>query len=171
MRKATIVKDIVEALGDDNTLGLKYIDKDWGQLNAEQPAVGFPCALIDIASVEYSELGNNWQNGVATVTVRVANNRTNASSAHAPRAAKDLSYLTLELCEAINLKLQGFNGAHDPSQYAPMVRTGFYKMEDGLKFECYEMRYRTSYKVPPTQAETHEVNDIRVGIRLKPIPS
>ena len=166
MRKTTIIKDIVEALGADNTLGLKYIDKDWGQLNVEQPAVGWPCALVDIEQVEYSNLGGGWQMADATIELTVANNRTNASSAHAPSTAKNLSYLTLELCDAIHLKLQGFNGTHSPSQYAPLVRTSFYKDTDGLKFECYTMRYKTQFKVPPTTDRTHNVTSIGIGVGI-----
>lgn len=150
-------------------LGLKYVDKDWGQLSLEQPAVGFPCALVDIADVRYSELGQGWKNAVATVTVKVANNRTNASSVHAPTDAKNSSYKTLDLCDDVGLKLGQFNGLHEPSLYSPLVMTGFYKVEDALKFECYEMQYKTSFKVPPEQEDTQEVTDVRLGIRFQPI--
>ena len=31
---------------------LKHIDKNWNQLNYEQPPVRWPCALIDIANAD-----------------------------------------------------------------------------------------------------------------------
>lgn len=154
MRKLTIIKDIVEALAAALP-ELKYVDKDWGQLTMEKPSVGWPCALVDIEQVEYSELGRGWQLAKGTVMVTVANQRTNASSAHAPAVAKDQSYATLELCDAIHLELQGFSGRHNPSEYAPLVRTSFYKDTDGLRYECYTMHYHTQWKVPPKPVTSH----------------
>ena len=169
MRKSTIIKDIVEAVAGALPQ-LKYVDKDWGQLNVEQPAVGWPCAVADIEAVEDSNLGCGWQLASATIEVTVANKRTNSSSAHAPDDAKERSYLTLELCDAIHLRLQGFNGEHNPSLYAPLTRTSFYKDTDGLGYECYTMRYKTQYKVPPTQVATHEVTSVGVGVGLDSMP-
>ena len=34
---------------------LSYIDKDWGQLQYEQPPVQWPCALIDVANIDYTQ--------------------------------------------------------------------------------------------------------------------
>ena len=168
MRKSTIIKDIVEALAGALPQ-LKYVDKDWGQLNVEQPAVGWPCALADIEAVEYSDLSRGWQLASATIEVTVANKRTTSSSAHAPGDSKERSYLTLELCDAIHLRLQGFNGGHNPSLYAPLSRTSFYKTTDGLGYECYTMRYKTQYKVPTPPVETHEVTSLGVGVEFDPM--
>lgn len=169
MRKSTIIKDIVEALADALPQ-LKYVDKDWGQLNLEQPAVGWPCALADIEAVEYSDLGCGWQLASATIEVTVANKRTTSSSAHAPGDSKERSYLTLELCDAIHLRLQGFNGGHTPSLYAPLSRTSFFKNTDGLGYECYTMRYKTQFKVPSTTVATHEVASVGVVVGMGSMP-
>lgn len=47
-----------------NITELKYIDKNWGQLLYEQPPVKFPCALLDIANVNYTQLGQLAQTAV-----------------------------------------------------------------------------------------------------------
>ena len=41
--------------------GLKYIDENWGQLDYYSPnmPVQYPCVLIDIGQVQYSNLGKD----------------------------------------------------------------------------------------------------------------
>ena len=51
-----IFLQIQEKLGEVSAL--KYIDKDWNQLKFEQPPVKWPCALIDVKNINYSQMGN-----------------------------------------------------------------------------------------------------------------
>lgn len=169
MRKSTILKDMQDAL-NASLSQVKYIDKNWGQLDMANPSVGFPCILLDIDNVEYSDLTGGWQMADATVIVTVANNRTNASSSRAPQVAKNLSYYTLELTDEIHEKLQGFQASHNGSVYSPLVRTSFNKVTNGLEYECYEMRYRTSWKVAPIQAEKNRPQRIVPGVEFDPHP-
>ena len=167
MKKTMIIKDIVDAL-PLALPQLKYVDKDWGQLDVEKPAVGFPCAVIDIDRVDYTDLSAGWQLASGTFIVKVANQRTNPSSAHAPSAAKNNSYAALELCDDVHLALNGFNGSHTPSEYAPLVRTGFQKLENGLKFECYAIIYKSQWKVPPVAQTRTTVTGVGVGVEFSP---
>lgn len=157
MRKTEILKSVQARLADAFPQ-VKYIDKDWGQLEQEVPAVGFPCILLDVERVEYTDMGGGWQLADATLTVTVANQRTNASSAHAPSAAKNLSYYALELTEQVHRKLQGFHAA----VYSPLTRTRFDKVASGARYECYEMRYETQYKCPPAPYSTAPVRHIKI---------
>lgn len=167
MKKTMILKDIVGAL-PVFLPQLKYVDKDWGQLGVERPAVGFPCALIDITGVDYTDLSAGWQLASGTFTVKVADQRTNPSSAHAPSTSRNNSYAALELCDAVHLALNGFNGTHTPSEYAPLVRTGFYKIEDGLKYECYAITYKTQWKVPPAAQTKMAIGGVGVDVEFSP---
>lgn len=169
MKKTMIIKDIVDALPLALSQ-LKYVDKDWGQLDVEKPAVGFPCALIDITRVDYTDLSAGWQLASGTFTVKVANQRTNSSSAHAPSTAKNNSYAALELCDAVHLALNGFNGSHTQSEYAPLVRTSFYKQENGLKYECYAIIYKTQWKVPPVAQARTAIRGVEVDVEFSPRP-
>ena len=38
---------------------LAYIDKNWGQLDYEAPPVKWPCALLDIDEVPFSQIGRS----------------------------------------------------------------------------------------------------------------
>ncbi len=169
MKKTMIIKDIVDAL-PLALPQLKYVDKDWGQLDVEKPAVGFPCALIDITQVDYTDLSAGWQLASGTFTVKVANQRTNSSSAHAPSTAKNNSYAALELCDAVHLALNGFNGSHTHSEYAPLVRKSFYKQENGLKYECYAIIYKTQWKVPPVAQTRTAIRGVGVDVEFSPHP-
>ena len=40
---------------------LAYIDKNWGQLDYEAPPVKWPCALLDIDEVPFSQIGGGGQ--------------------------------------------------------------------------------------------------------------
>ena len=144
MRKSTIIKDLQDMLSRALP-EVKYIDKDWGQLTMEQPPVGWPCILIDIEQVEIRPLTDRNEQATATVVLTVANKRTNASSAHAPRASKEKSYDTIDMTDDIHRLVQGY--AADDAEYAPLQEVSFYKMNDLPGAEVYTMRYKTRYNI------------------------
>lgn len=53
--------------------GIKYVDADWGQLDAEEPSVKWPCALVDIESAdcEQMESGGTSQRVLCEIRVTV----------------------------------------------------------------------------------------------------
>lgn len=138
MRKTEIMLSIQERLAGISDL--KYIDKDWGQLNTAVPAVNFPCCLIDVESVNYED-GRAMQNATATIVLTIANHRTVTSSIMSPD--KEKSYYLVNLTESIAGMLHLFTNGN----YAPLVRTLWKKVETGtVDYECYEMRFSTAYK-------------------------
>jgi hypothetical protein len=56
---------------------LRYVAQDVGQLeyyiagNGGKPPVSWPCALIDISDVRYTDMSDNCQMGTATVIIRL----------------------------------------------------------------------------------------------------
>ncbi len=120
---------------------LKYIDKDWEQLESEYPAVNWPCCLIDIESVEYDD-GRAVQFANATVLLTVADQRTASSSAGAAPAQVAEAYSTIDLVEAIDAKLHLFSNG----DFAPLVRRSFRRIAAGTGYECYQVTYVTAYR-------------------------
>ena len=104
---------------------LAYIDKNWGQLDYEAPPVKWPCALLDIDEVPFSQIGGGGQiaDGV-TVEILAANLRLVSSSAAAPRKAD--AYLLIELLDKIHSALQRFTDG----TFGPMFRTQIKKIAD-----------------------------------------
>lgn len=77
---------------------LKYIDENWGQLDYYSPnmPVQFPCALIDVQQVQYTNLGRDIskkpvqrQIGQVSIKITIANMRLSNSSMQAPRRQKE----------------------------------------------------------------------------------
>lgn len=144
MNKSTIITDLQDMLSE-NLTGVKYIDKDWGQLSMEQPPVGWPCVLIDIESVEIQDLTDLHERAVATVVLTVANKRTNSSSAHATSTSKGKSTATLDLTDDVHLLVQNY--AKAGAEYSPLQVVSFYKLNDLPGAEVYSMRYTTRYDI------------------------
>lgn len=141
MRKKEIMMTVQSAVAaievGGNTL-LRYVDKDWGQLNTETPAVHFPCVLVDIENVSYRHTSCG-ERADAEVVVTYANLRTVSSSATSPDIA--VSYSGMDNLEAINDAIT----AIESDQHTALIRTGFSKVQAGTGYECYQMTYKVSW--------------------------
>ena len=120
---------------------LKHIDKNWNQLLHEQPPVKFPCALLDIANVEYTQLGNLAQDGIGMVEITIANFQLSPGSGKAPN--KHDSYSVLDIIEKIHQVLQGYTNG----KILPLVRVSLNKLDASFRYEVYKVSYQTAWRV------------------------
>lgn len=120
---------------------LRYIDKNWNQLNFEQPPVQFPCVLIDIINVDYTQMGKLHQNATAEIEITVCDQKLTNSSHRNPNREKAFSIF--ETLDNIHQTLQGYS----PANVQPLFRTNLQKVDSNDKYECYRMTYRTGWKV------------------------
>ena len=74
---------------------LAYIDKDWGQLSYEVPSVKWPCALLDVENVNYTQEGGGRQMADTQLTITVADMRLTPASLAAPK--RQDAYRIIEL--------------------------------------------------------------------------
>ena len=119
---------------------LAYIDKNWGQLDYEAPPVKWPCALLDIDEVPFSQIGGGGQIADGgTVEMLVS------PSAAAPRKAD--AYRLIELLDKIHSALQRFTDG----TFGPMFRTQIKKIAAVRAGECYKVLYQTAYTLPGVQ--------------------
>ncbi len=113
---------------------LKYIDEDWGQLDDYSPhfPVKWPCALIDITQVNYSNVGKTGQLGEAAIAITVADVKLLNSSSKAPSNQKAEQSAYLKLIQAVHIALHGWSGH---SHYTKLIRTTFkrIKRDDGVR--------------------------------------
>lgn len=95
---------------------LKYIDENWGQLDYYSPnmPVQFPCALIDVQQVQFTNLGRDMskkpiqrQIGTVQIKITVANMRLSNSSMQAPRRQKEEVWAIWGIIEKIHRQLHG----------------------------------------------------------------
>lgn len=136
----TILLDVQDHLGK-TVPELACVDKNWGQLALENPAVQFPCALLDIKDIVFSQTGNGGQVADTQITVTVANHRLTSSPLPPPE--REEAYQTLGLLAKIHAALHTFSAG----DYAPLFRTKLSKVVADSSRECYELTYQTAYAV------------------------
>ncbi|NJB83634.1 hypothetical protein [Wenyingzhuangia aestuarii] len=126
---------------------IAYVDEDTGQLDNYSPnfPVKWPCALIDISSVVFSDIGKdrkktpiNRQNASGDIVITVANLKLTNTSKLAPVGQKQHAWSIHEEIQNIHEKLQGFRILENTSR---LVRKRFRrtKRDDGV--QQYEITY------------------------------
>lgn len=135
-----ILLDVQQRLGSE-VPELAYVDKDWGQLSYEKPPVKWPCALLDVKNVTFTQEGRGVQMADTQIIVTVANMRLVASSLAAPKAED--AYRIIELLDRIHAALHLFTAG----AYSPLFRTNLRKVVADSSKECYEMTYQTAFEV------------------------
>lgn len=151
--------------------GLKYIDKDWGQLRYEQPPVKYPCALVDMEQAGFSQLGKGYQLADVAITVTIANKRLVSASHKAPN--RQDGYSTVELLESVHEALQ----LYYEKDYAPLVRTNIRKVYVDSAFEVYALIYQTQFtarrpdELIPTDAKSVKIsiNPVTDGLGFRDV--
>jgi len=139
--------------------GFAYVDKDWGQLRYDPPAVKFPCALVDIELVGFSQLGHGHQLADVSLTVTIAHRRLVPTSTRAP--GKRDGHETLELVEVAHRALQ----LHREAWFAPLVRTELKKVYMDNTFEVYAATYGTQFTVEvPADVTMTRPQGVRISI-------
>lgn len=144
----TILENIQQRL---SAVGeLKYIDENWGQLDDydNYAPVKFPCCLIDIGIVDFSNLGmdkkaipENRQIGSASIVFSVANLKLTHTSLNAPKAQKDIAWEIWDIIENVHKSLHGYRPNENSSA---LMRTEMrrVKRDDGI--QLYEVSYSFS---------------------------
>lgn len=113
--------------------GLKYVAEDWGQVDSyDDPPVEFPCALIDVQDIEFSDDGSLRQRGVASVVVRVFVMSLSEDSRGDLDGQQSAASEGWEICRLVNLSLHGQRFL--PSGFGAPVRrkTEHVERKDGI---------------------------------------
>lgn len=123
-----------------NPYQIDYANENEGQLEIfPNPPVKWPCALIDLASGQFTSNSNDRtaqpqlrQQGVLQIEITIANKKITNSSGFAPATQKDKAYSIWKYAEVVHKKLQGFRPM--PNSGA-LVRSGFTKVkrDDGIQ--------------------------------------
>lgn len=156
-----IINDVMDRLQEVD--GIKYVDKNWGQLMCDPPAVKYPCALVDIGDADYENLGSGEQVVSVVVNIEVSVQRLTPSSNASKRRVD--SYADLELLGKIHNALH----LYGTDKYQPLLRIRFYKEDTEPGVSTYRVMYRTAYITPPVERyEKKEVRTVRISSSLLP---
>ena len=112
---------------------LRYTGMDYGQLDEEQPSVVWPCALIELEDIDWSDTAGQRQIGVATLRVAVADTIATRASQRNPRATAGLG--ALRLLEPVQAALHCLRG----NNFGPLTVTGVRPGTSGRGFESYNL--------------------------------
>lgn len=126
---------------------LKYIDEDWGQLDdyTPNPPGQFPLALIDIGSLQYSDISKdrstipvNRQMATGTIVLSIANVKLTNTSFKAPKTQKEQAWSIWNIVEDVHKKL---HGVHVEGSAGAMMRTNMRKVKRDDGIQEYEVTY------------------------------
>ena len=124
---------------------LRHIDRQWGQMNYEQPHVSWPCALIDVESIAYSELSDGGQEAQAVVSVSVCEQVLSRSSSQAPSPAS--AYAVVDTVERVHRALQGYGCQDAGSEFQPLSLERMEHLYTDRSFDIYKLTFSTAFVV------------------------
>lgn len=142
-----VIKNIQNKLKE--VPGVKYIDEDSGQLDYYSPnmPVMWPCVLIDLDQITYSDTGRNRrkqpplrQQATGQVVITVANLKLTNSSGKATATQQQTALQIWDIIQGVHSALQGFR----PTEYTgALIRETHnrVKRDDGIQ------EYRITYSI------------------------
>lgn len=142
----TIIKNIEEQL-TQNVPELKYIDENWGQLDeyAQYPPVKWPCAIIDMPSIQFSNIGidcsrtpQHRQQGEANISISIANLKLGNTSANAPNTQKQQARSIWDIIEKVHACMQGFRPNNNTGA---LIRTNMQRTQRDDGVQEYNVTY------------------------------
>lgn len=141
---------------------LRYIDKNWNQLNMPQPPVQWPCCLIDLDNIDYSQAAHLTRLAEASISLTVADHHTVRSSAKAP--SKSNAYDILDVLESVMEALEGWRV---PDTTQALARTRLAKTYSDQSYDVYTLTFTTAWVEQVTE-EGETVNaSPSISVRLQ----
>lgn len=139
----TIYNAVLERL-KEKVPALKWIDWDTAQLDAqtERPPVRLPCALIGIGVSRAKNLTDTTQECEATITVRLAFERTDRTGSDAPEAAREQGLKPYDVIADAYAALQGFSTAY----FDPLTRISQAKENSRGGLFIYRITFKTEFE-------------------------
>lgn len=137
-----MIKDALIAVKTalQNVSALRYSGEDWGQLDYfRQVPVRFPCALVEIEQVTYSDNSRRCQQGVALLTVRIADNRIFNGSFQSP--ASEEEFAIYDLLQTIYATLQGLSG----TTFSPLTRRNLIRVRRDDSIREFRMSFEFAF--------------------------
>lgn len=129
---------------------LLYIDEDWGQLDSysPNPPAKFPCALIDITSLVFSNIGKdltdnpiNRQKAEGTITFIIADMKLSNTSFKAPQTQKNNAWKIWDILDKVHKQIHGWKPTADSGA---LMRTSHKRIRRDDGIQEYQVTYSLS---------------------------
>lgn len=144
---------------------LRYIDKNWNQLNMPQPPVQWPCCLIDLDNIDYSQTSSSDRLADATISLTIATQHTVRSSAKAP--SKSDAYDILDVLESVMEALEAWRV---PDTTQALTRTRLQKAYSDQSYDVYTLTFTTAWVEQVTEEGQTVAASPSINVRLN-LPS
>lgn len=89
---------------------LRWIDLNVGQMNAQEPPVDYPCALVDIAAIEHTTAGTQRQIGELQLEVELYFIVRSPANTNAPGHLREQAFGHFAIVRKIYAALQNLSG-------------------------------------------------------------
>lgn len=144
-----MLKKIIEELFQDlsSIEGIRYVAEDWGQLDYEQPPVQWPCALVDMQDVRYSQTGMGGLLADCTFTVQLTDQAPQRVSSRASDTQKERS---LQIFGIIDRVIQDIH-AKDSAEHSPFMLEGMQRV-NLPELQSYVLTFKTQFRTDRPQA-------------------
>lgn len=140
---------------------LRYIDKNWNQLNMPQPPVQWPCCLIDLDNIDYSQTSSSDRLASATINLMVGTQHAVRSSAKATTKAD--AYDILDVLESVMEALEGWRV---PSTTQALTRTRLAKAYSDQSYDVYTLTFTTAWVEQVTEEGQTVTASPSINVRL-----
>lgn len=152
---------------------LKYIDEDWGQLDYFMPnaPVKYPCALINISNINYSNQGKLVQHGLGNIVITIADIKLTNTSSQAPVLQKQAAWKVFDTIEAVHIALHGWNGGsvNAPSFYGPLTRTSVTRRKNDDGINLYDIVFAVAIKDDSARKTGKKYSPVSIEIKVPEI--
>ena len=133
-----IIKSILTKLQEVEEI--KFIDVNFGQLTLENPAVDFPCALIDVEHINYSSIKGGHQIAEAYIDITLAFKIYAPTSAGTPIKQQNLGLQHYKIIKKVSNLLHNWEEA----SFSRLCRTSI-KRNDKNSPISYTLSFKCQY--------------------------
>ena len=146
----TLINSIIARINE--LADFRYVARNWNQLSYEQPPVQFPCALVDITSVNYSQLAHGSYRADATITVTIADQQL-------ARDAVD------HFLDVVNTLIEHLNLFYTDFLEQPLTLNAFSRSYSDKSYDVYTLTFTTSWSINIPKAATSKApNAFKISI-------
>lgn len=146
----TLINSIIARINE--LADFRYVARNWNQLSYEQPPVQFPCALVDINSVNYSQLAHGSYRADATITVTIADQQL-------ARDAVD------HFLDIVNVLIEHLNLFYTDFLEQPLTLNAFSRSYSDKSYDVYTVTFTTSWSINiPKSSTSRAPNAFKISI-------
>ena len=133
-----MINDILNAVMarlNEKEPNLKYMDEDWGQLDyyQENIPVKFPACLLELQQTSWKNQSQKVQDGILTISIRVADLKLSNTNFKAPSAQKTKAAAIWIVIENIHKALHGWRPLDSEFGTLTRISTRRIKRDDGIR--------------------------------------